>query len=354
MRQVIVRCGGEVLCVDVVGCAWGAAVSSALAARGLPPPMVRLKCGGREVSGREERPGGTWGMERAGDVDGDVAVVEAQMRLLGGKGGFGSLLRGGNGQVVKKTTNFNACRDLSGRRIRHVNQEKQLKEWYQQQEQEKMEKKSRGREQKEEAPLFDTAAFEAEQDVIEGMVSSAVKEVLTGKRTRPEACTPKKRRRPRDMDPLFAGMDSDEEDSDEEESDEKSDEKMEKMEEPEKEQEERVTDSESSSNSPSPSSSTTSSPECTPDVAVGALGGHEQLGIDLMQYESAKELEAVGLDALKHELLRLGLLCGGSLQQRAERLFSTKGKDRALWDRSLYEAKKGKKKKKGRKPIKGN
>ena len=51
------------------------------------------------------------------------------LNINGGKGGFGSLLRGGPaGVVTKKTTNFNACRDLNGRRIRHVNQEKRMAE----------------------------------------------------------------------------------------------------------------------------------------------------------------------------------------------------------------------------------
>jgi ElaB/YqjD/DUF883 family membrane-anchored ribosome-binding protein len=41
--------------------------------------------------------------------------------LLGGKGGFGANLRRQGGRMrVKKTTNFDACRDLSGRRIKTV------------------------------------------------------------------------------------------------------------------------------------------------------------------------------------------------------------------------------------------
>ena len=43
------------------------------------------------------------------------------------QGGFGSLLRGSKGKG--KTENTDACRDLSGRRLRHVNAEKKLKEW---------------------------------------------------------------------------------------------------------------------------------------------------------------------------------------------------------------------------------
>jgi hypothetical protein len=50
--------------------------------------------------------------------------------LLGGKGGFGSLLRGNSGTALaRQTSNFDACRDLQGRRMRHVNNAKMLEEW---------------------------------------------------------------------------------------------------------------------------------------------------------------------------------------------------------------------------------
>nr|GLL25645.1 protein SDE2 homolog isoform X1 [Ipomoea trifida] len=47
-------------------------------------------------------------------------VVNLLLRLRGGKGGFGSLLRGAATKAgQKKTNNFDACRDMSGRRLRH-------------------------------------------------------------------------------------------------------------------------------------------------------------------------------------------------------------------------------------------
>lgn len=49
-------------------------------------------------------------------------------RLRGGKGGFGSMLRA-IGAQIEKTTNREACRDLSGRRLRDINEEKRLKTW---------------------------------------------------------------------------------------------------------------------------------------------------------------------------------------------------------------------------------
>ncbi|CEM06402.1 unnamed protein product [Vitrella brassicaformis CCMP3155] len=54
--------------------------------------------------------------------------LKVLLRLVGGKGGFGSLLRGQKGRQ-KKTTNFDACRDLSGRRIRHAQAVKRIKDW---------------------------------------------------------------------------------------------------------------------------------------------------------------------------------------------------------------------------------
>jgi len=47
--------------------------------------------------------------------------------------------------------------------------------------------------------------------------------------------------------------------------------------------------------------------------------------LDLEQYKSVEELEALGLERLKSALLALKVKCGGTLQQRAERLFSLKG-----------------------------
>lgn len=54
--------------------------------------------------------------------------IHAQLRQVGGKGGFGSMLRA-IGAQIEKTTNREACRDLSGRRLRDINEEKRLKTW---------------------------------------------------------------------------------------------------------------------------------------------------------------------------------------------------------------------------------
>ena len=70
----------------------------------------------------------------SGSSGSDVYVlVRRKSRILGGKGGFGSLLKSQSRQAgANATTNFGACRDLQGRRLRHVNDAvaaAQAREW---------------------------------------------------------------------------------------------------------------------------------------------------------------------------------------------------------------------------------
>jgi Replication stress response SDE2 C-terminal/Silencing defective 2 N-terminal ubiquitin domain/SPRY domain len=56
--------------------------------------------------------------------------VRVKSSIRGGKGGFGTLLKGQSRQAgAKLTTDFGACRDLQGRRLRHVNDEIKLRLW---------------------------------------------------------------------------------------------------------------------------------------------------------------------------------------------------------------------------------
>ena len=56
------------------------------------------------------------------------ATIDAVLSLPGGKGGFGSMLRS-IGAQIEKTTNREACRDLSGRRLRDINEEGRLRQF---------------------------------------------------------------------------------------------------------------------------------------------------------------------------------------------------------------------------------
>jgi hypothetical protein len=57
--------------------------------------------------------------------------------------------------------------------------------------------------------------------------------------------------------------------------------------------------------------------------------------LDLESYQSVQELEVLGMDQLEGALMALQLKCGGSLSERATRLFSLKG----LLERRDYPSK---------------
>lgn len=53
-------------------------------------------------------------------------------------------------------------------------------------------------------------------------------------------------------------------------------------------------------------------------------------------YNSVEELESLGADRLKHTLQSMGLKCGGTLRERAQRLLSIKGKQLDEINPSLF------------------
>ncbi|KAF0873870.1 SDE2 protein, partial [Crocuta crocuta] len=94
----------------------------------LPAECFFVKCDGALTDANDRvRPG---------------AVYSLEPRLRGGKGGFGSMLRA-LGAQIEKTTNREACRDLSGRRLRDVNHEKAMAEWVRQQAEREAEKEQK-------------------------------------------------------------------------------------------------------------------------------------------------------------------------------------------------------------------
>ena len=73
-------------------------------------------------------------------------VLHVGLPLVGGKGGFGALLKAQSKKSgAKQTTDFGACRDLNGRRLRHVNDEVKLARW-----REREEKRKNGEKEKQE------------------------------------------------------------------------------------------------------------------------------------------------------------------------------------------------------------
>jgi len=78
-----------------------------------------------------------------------------------------------------------------------------------------------------------------------------------------------------------------------------------------------------------------------PKETGGALT-HTGAHLDLSAFSSPEELASLGLDRLKSALMALGLKCGGTLEERANRLFSTKGKSLNDLDPALFAKSKGK------------
>merc|ERR1711893_348363 len=78
-----------------------------------------------------------------------------------------------------------------------------------------------------------------------------------------------------------------------------------------------------------------------PKETGGALT-HTGAHLDLSAFSSPEELASLGLDRLKSALMALGLKCGGTLEERAARLFSTKGKALGDLDPALFAKSKNK------------
>ncbi|CAG0917672.1 unnamed protein product [Notodromas monacha] len=64
--------------------------------------------------------------------------------------------------------------------------------------------------------------------------------------------------------------------------------------------------------------------------------------LDLSPFNTWEELASLGLDRLKSALVALGLKCGGTLEERAQRLFYTKGKSLSEIDAGLFAKTKAK------------
>nr|XP_003410979.1 replication stress response regulator SDE2 [Loxodonta africana] len=389
------------------------------------------------------------------------AIYSLEPRLRGGKGGFGSMLRA-LGAQIEKTTNREACRDLSGRRLRDVNHEKAMAEWVKQQAEREAEKEQKRLERLQRklaepkhcfsSPDYQQQCHEMaerlEDSVLKGMQAASSKMVsaeVSENRKRPNksktsrgASTEKRKCFWLGMDGLPSAEGSSSESSDDDsdqapstsgaccqspkngsdgvemaaeypsgchrpqvlsadsgspeelqkdlvigsgkdtredwhakleetwaeeqtvrkmaiETQETQDDKeAESKEAREKEaagaglngedETKEMTDGERAAKV-APEQNGENTPAAKLEESQSGNTGIGQGTIDLLAFSSVAQLELLGLDQLKSELMALGLKCGGTLQERAARLFSVRGLSREQIDPGLFaKPLKGKKK----------
>nr|SVE76197.1 EOG090X0OE5 [Daphnia hispanica] len=300
--------------------------------------------------------------------------VRTSISLTGGKGGFGSMLRA-IGAQIEKTTNREACRDLSGRRLRDINEEKRLKDWVSKQADREKEREDRKQKKLEKLrqeyhhEFHDPEYFRVRSEVLDNVNEALEQGIQASSSAAVEP--PQKKHKSSDDGPalkkttFWIGVSDDESDSSEDEGKSslnnscKADEAEPKASEPSSQgsdqQQTEPTGTSSENESPitpkeadiplaSPTksvmdtpplneqsaeeSSAPSTPAVPEPVAVPTPAASEPtvfLPINLLDFDSSKSLESLGLNHLKHELQRLGLKCGGSLSERTSRLYSIKG-----------------------------
>ncbi|XP_007896478.1 replication stress response regulator SDE2 [Callorhinchus milii] len=338
-------------------------------------------------------------------------IYSLETRLCGGKGGFGSMLRA-LGAQIEKTTNREACRDLSGRRLRDVNHEKAMAEWIKKQAEREAEKEQKRLERlqrklAEPKHYFTDPQYEQQLDeiserledsVIKGLQASS-SDVVSAEggalRKRPHSAS-KREAKGGKRKCLWMGLEdlddsgnSDEEQTGDSSSTDESSSSSGSCVEPggldngtrddtkecagpsgsswlpagEEEKEDPAAQPEPSGKGQaeascsqtgnqletrehikeSPERSESNEKEDAQENANSPKSSEPE-PLDWRTLDSAGEVESLGLERLKTELMGLGLKCGGTLQERAERLFSVRGMSKDEIDPTLFaKAARGKK-----------
>ena len=293
----------------------------------------------------------------------DEVSCHLLLRVAGGKGGFGSLLRASRSGAT--TTNFDACRDLSGRRIRHVNAERKLAEDQRREKERELERaalkhinetRSSTKRKLAEIEEAERKRYREETAKVIGAVSDAVGAGLRERASEDaqEAANAeaKKRAERRAMKRVDAymglglGGTSESDDSESESESEPEDRARAASEHEDKKGKAPARNPRRSAAGPGPAAagasgsgggSTRGAPggssiskeeeEKTPPAAAPAEETPPPAEtIALSDFPNAAALERFGLDRLKAELAERGLKCGGTLAQRAERLWLLRDK----------------------------
>lgn len=186
---------------------------------GIPTEYQRLRIGSHEIHNSEFL-----------QVTENFVVVDCSLRILGGKGGFGALLRGSGSHSKSgaKNIGFDDCRDLNGRRIRNVKNEKKLEEWYNQQKQkeiENLQKKTQEQEkisEEEKAQHLEQVAWNQTREELEETIANSVEIGIK------KALKMKKKKKPEPETKVSIWGFDDEEEEEQKEEEEKEEEKKEK------------------------------------------------------------------------------------------------------------------------------
>eukprot|EP01135_Chromosphaera_perkinsii_P012319 Nk52_evm11s2635 gene=Nk52_evmTU11s2635 len=140
--------------------------------------------------------------DSAEGTNGEFILVKVGISggLSGGKGGFGSMLRS---KKFAESDNKDACRDLSGRRLRAVDAEKKVKDWAQKQKELEVEKEKK-RKQKRDAILsgprktFNDHSYGMElnetREKMDSAVEAAMKHLKEKKKGKESSSSPIKRK----------------------------------------------------------------------------------------------------------------------------------------------------------------
>ena len=262
--------------------------------------------------------------------------------LQGGKGGFGTLLRSTGKKKGRNSgaNNNELCRDLRGQRYHVTENAKKMEQWEKEESlreeealalryiEEQTGEKARKRAKMEE----EEERFRKDSEEVKERMERAIKMATNAtKISTTLASSSVEKRSKRDEEDDDDNEEEEEEDDDEDdfrkkkkktsttkndrgekekEEERKEEEKPKEVEEKEQRKEEKVAASEKKLSSAATSSSPPKQENFEP--------------IDLSVINTAQELERFGLDHLKIELTRQKLKCGGSLEERANRLFLLK------------------------------
>ncbi|KAE9551110.1 hypothetical protein FO519_005668 [Halicephalobus sp. NKZ332] len=282
------------------------------------------------------------------DELGPEDFFQLNFRLLGGKGGFGSLLKSFR---IHKSANQLMSRDLTGRRLADVREEERLRRWISK----KADRDAKKKKEKEEKLLklknggkvkhqFKDKKYMRRRDLLLEQTEDAIEAGLRAEEEKSESPDSGQGSSPAEVEDKDSDIDLD----DEIPLLSRNRKRKVIATEPEKifeEKKPKVVKNESKHvvKISVEEKNQVQKPQKKEDPQVQKVEKVEKKDfpvIDLEDYSGPESLEKLGLEHLKHGLESRGLKCGGSLPERAQRLFSVKGLTPDQYPKKIRAAKK--------------